>query len=60
VLKQTIINDLGFEPTIADPDAYRRRAIHPNGYEYWELLLVYVDDILIVSHAPQTHLQKLQ
>jgi hypothetical protein len=28
--------------------------------EYWELLLVYVDDILIISHKPNTHLDKLQ
>jgi hypothetical protein len=60
VLKQTIVEDLQFEPTIADPDAYRRRAIHPRGFEYWELLLVYVDDILIVSHDPHSHLHKLK
>jgi hypothetical protein len=59
VLKQVIIGDLGFEPTIADPDAYQRRTVHPHGIEYWELLLVYVDDILIISHEPQLHLQKL-
>jgi hypothetical protein len=60
VLKQAIIEDLKFEPTIADPDAYRRRAVHPRGFEYWELLLVYVDDILIVSHDPHSHLHKLK
>jgi hypothetical protein len=61
VLKQAIIDDLGFqEPTIADPDAYRQWTVHPKGYEYWELLLVYVDDILIISHDPQLHLQKLK
>jgi hypothetical protein len=59
VLKQVIIDDLGFEPTIADPDAYRRRTVHPRGFEYWELLLVYVD-FLIISHEPQLHLQKLK
>jgi hypothetical protein len=60
MLKQAILNDLQFEPTIADPDAYRRRTVHPRGFEYWELLLVYVDDILIVPHNPQLHLQKLK
>jgi hypothetical protein len=59
VLKQAILEDLQFEPTTADPDAYRRRTVHPRGFEYWEFLLVYVDDILIVSHNPQVHLQKL-
>jgi hypothetical protein len=60
VLKQAILDDLQFEPTIADPITYRRRTVHPKGLEYWELLLVYVDDILIVSHNSQLHLQKLK
>jgi hypothetical protein len=60
VLKQTIIKDLQFEPTIADPNAYQRRAVHPRGFEYCELLQVYVNDILVVSHDPQSHLEKLK
>jgi hypothetical protein len=61
ILKQSmIIDNLGFQPTIADPDAYQRWTVHPKGFEYWELLLVYVDDILIISHDPQLHLQKLK
>jgi hypothetical protein len=60
MLQQTIINELQFEPTVADPDVYRRYNRKPNGLEYWELLLVYVDDILIVSHEPKVHLEKLK
>ena len=30
-----------------------------NGFEYWELLLVYVDYILIVSHIPKPILEQL-
>jgi hypothetical protein len=48
------------QPTIADPDVYRRRSRKPSGMEYWELLLVYVNDILIISHEPNVHLEKLQ
>jgi hypothetical protein len=59
MLSQTIVEELQFQPTIADPDVYRRCNRKPNGEEYWELLLVYVDDILIVSHEPKHHLQKL-
>jgi hypothetical protein len=54
MLQQTIINELRFEPTVADPDVYRHYNRKPNGLEYWELLLVYVDDILIVSHEPKS------
>jgi hypothetical protein len=59
-LQRSILEDLQFEPTIADPDVYRKRSRKPSGMEYWELLLVYVDDILIISHEPNTHLDKLQ
>ena len=47
------IREMGFEPTKADPDVWRRRASKANGFEYWELLLVYCDDILAVSHEPK-------
>jgi hypothetical protein len=59
MLSQTIIEELQFQPTIADPDVYRRCNRKPNGEEYWELLLVYIDDIHFVSHEPKEHLQKL-
>jgi hypothetical protein len=59
MLQETIQTEMGFIPTKADPDVYRRRAAKPNGFEYWELLLVYVDDILILSHEPKVHLTKL-
>jgi hypothetical protein len=59
MLQKTIIEELRFQPTIADPDVYRRCNRRAGGEEYWELLLVYVDDILIVSHEAKTHLDKL-
>jgi hypothetical protein len=47
------IADMGFEPTQADPDVWRRRFKAKNGLEYWELLLVYVDDVLCVADTEQ-------
>ena len=44
---------MGFTPTQADPDIYRCPAQKPDGTKYYELLLVYVDDILAVSHDPK-------
>jgi hypothetical protein len=60
MLQEMIINELEFVPLIADPDVYRRRSMKPNGLEYWELLLIYVDDILIILHEPIVHLDKLK
>ena len=43
-----------FESTLADPNVWIKRAQKPDGYEYYEMLLVYTDDILIVSHQCDT------
>jgi hypothetical protein len=52
LLQQSLL-DLGYESTKADPDVYRRPQTRPDGTEYYEYLLVYVDDILCVSHKPE-------
>ena len=54
------IRDMGFESTIADPDAYRRAFAKPDGFKYYEYILVYVDDVLIISHDPQVHLERIK
>jgi len=44
---------LGFTPTRVDPDVYIRKNVKLNGNPYYEYLLVYVDDVLVISHAPE-------
>jgi hypothetical protein len=56
----TTIRDMGFEPTVADPDVYRRAFAKPSGFKYYEYILVYVDDVLIISHEPTAHLKTIQ
>jgi hypothetical protein len=51
-LAHTLV-DLGFEATLVDPDVWRRPARRADGTEYYELCLVYVDDILLISHDPR-------
>ena len=52
--------EMGFVPTVADPDVYRRPNMKDNGFKYYEYLLVYVDDVLIISHNPTVHLEQIQ
>ncbi len=47
-----VIDVLGFIPTRADADVYIQRNFCNGGTPYYEYLLVYFDDILVVSHAP--------
>ena len=54
------LRDLGFTSSLADPDMWMRAACKPNGYEYYEYVLVYVDDILAVSHNPMRVMQGIK
>ena len=49
LLQDMIIGELGFTPSKADRDVYIRPATAKDGFEYYEMLLVYVDDLLVLS-----------
>ena len=40
---------LNFESCKADPDVWMRKAVKSDGSEYWEYVLLYTDDALVVS-----------
>ena len=42
--------DLGYKSSMADPDVWLRPQVKPDGFKYYEYVLVYVDDILHMSH----------
>ena len=52
--------DIGFIPTRADPDVWRRLAVKPDGFEYYEYILHYVDDVLAISHDAEKVLKSVQ
>ena len=54
-----VINTLDFKPTRADADVYMRKNFRESGLAYYEYLLVYVDDILVVSHAPEEVMKQI-
>ena len=58
MLAQTL-GDLGYTSTRADPDVWIRPQTKPNGFEYYEMVLVYVDDILHLSHNTQPTIEAL-
>jgi hypothetical protein len=47
------LHDIGFVSTIADPNVWIRPAACDDGYEYYKMLLVYVDNVLAISHEPK-------
>jgi hypothetical protein len=54
------LHDLGFSSCKSDPDVWRRAATKSNGFKYYEYILVYVDDCLIVSDNPRHILDRLE
>ena len=54
--RATLLNtlyDMGFVDTRADPCVLRRKKQRASGEPYYELILVYVDDLLLVSDKPE-------
>ena len=58
LLADTLL-DMGYRPTKADPDVWLRPAVKADGFEYYEIVLCYVDDILSMSHNPHATLNAL-
>ena len=52
--------DMGYVSTKADPDVWLRPAVKADGFEYYEVVLCYVDDVLVVSADPRATLEGLQ
>ena len=47
-----VLYEANFRPSRADPDVWLRPAVKPNGFEYYEMVLCYVDNVLSVGHDP--------
>ena len=51
---------LGYEPCRADPDLWFKAQVRPNdGFEYYEYVLLYVDDSLGISHDAMDALDQM-
>jgi Reverse transcriptase (RNA-dependent DNA polymerase) len=53
------IRSLGFKACLTNPDVWMRPNTRPDGFTYWEYILVYVDDLLVVSHEAKVTMAKL-
>jgi hypothetical protein len=51
---------LDYRPSYADPDVWLRPAVKPDGREYYEMILCYVDDILCISHDPMKTMVRIK
>jgi hypothetical protein len=54
------LRSMDFSPSLADPDVWMRPATTEEGFEYYEYILVYVDDVLVVSASPVPVMKMIQ
>jgi hypothetical protein len=52
------LQDIGFSSCLADPDVWLQPATKPDGYKYYEYILCYVDDLLVLSYKPPGNVMK--
>ena len=48
-LLASVIWDMGYRPSKADPDVWLKPATKGNGFKYYEIILCYVDDVISIS-----------
>ena len=60
MFKNFIENNLHLKLTQIDPNVYIRINRRKNGTEYYELFLVYVSDVLAVSHSPDSIIKDIE
>ena len=53
------LHDMEYKPIKADPDVWIKPATKPDGTMSYETVLVYVDDILHVSHSTEPVMKTL-
>ena len=54
------LTDIGYLSTRADQDVWIRAAFKPDGFKYYEMVLVYVDGILHLSHDTKPRMEALR
>ena len=54
------LDSIGFKSSVADPDVWLRPAVKSDGEEYYEYVMMYVDDILTISMDPRQILKNLE
>lgn len=54
------LSDMGYKATEADRNVWIKKGCKPDGFRYYQLILVYVDDILHISHSPMDVITQLR
>ena len=53
----TLQNKIHFKYSLTDNDVWMKADVHSNGTEYYTYILIYVDDILIISDRLECYMK---
>ena len=54
------LDEIGFQSSPADPDVWSRPTVKPDREEYYEYVLMYVNDILTIAMDPISILKSME
>lgn len=54
------LREMGYKPSLADPDVYMKARARADGSNFYEYILCYVDDILCISDNPSLFMENLK
>ena len=55
-----VLHDLLYVPSKADPDVWISPAVRPDGSEYYEMALFYVDEVLVIAAEPMKNMDGIR
>ena len=58
-LEETL-DAMGYKPRYADLAAWILKLVNPNEFEYYEYILCYVNDVLLISTYPGKYMRRIQ
>ena len=54
------LHAMGYCTSYVNPDLWLRPSVKPDGFEYYEYIPCYFDDVLYISHYPQKYMKIIQ
>ena len=52
--------EMGYTPSKADPGVWLRKSVKADGFQYYEMVLCYVDDVISISVDPMKNMKGIQ
>ena len=54
------LDTMGYRPSYTDLELWLQPAVKPDGFEYYEYILCYVNNVLCISHNPRKLMKRIE